>query len=128
MKNDGISTIYKSDKILHKVGSRKGKTKAEIAKREDSIKASVKKKGAHMNNGKFVQVGKARLKPNDNSANLAPTHKGTFTVDVETLQNLIDKSSDGKVYFPLAAWLKVSKFNDEQFFIDVTSSLFVSEK
>ena len=38
MKNDGISTIYDSDKILHKVGSRKGKTKRNIAKKEASMK------------------------------------------------------------------------------------------
>ena len=38
MKNDGISSIYNSNKILHKNWSRKGKTKDVIVSKEEDIK------------------------------------------------------------------------------------------
>jgi len=38
MKNGGVSTIYSSNQILHKAGSRKGRSKLDIAKREYDIK------------------------------------------------------------------------------------------
>ena len=38
MKNGGVSTIYTSSKILHKSGSRKGKTKKQIASIESRIR------------------------------------------------------------------------------------------
>mgnify|MGYP001492700037 FL=1 len=44
MKNGGISTIYNSNRILHKVGTRKGKTKDEISKIENDIKHYKSKK------------------------------------------------------------------------------------
>ena len=122
MKNDGISTIYNSDKILHKVGSRKGKTKAEIAKREDSIKASVKKG----KKGNFVQVGEGRLKPNSNSTKLSPTHLGSLKLDVEQLQNLLNHSNDKSIYLPISAWIKDSQFDDRQY-IDIRTSQFIKK-
>ena len=41
MKNDGISSIYNSNKILHKNWSRKGKTKDVIVSKEEDIKNKV---------------------------------------------------------------------------------------
>jgi len=38
MKNDGISSIYNSNKILHKNWSRKGKPKDVIVSKEEDIK------------------------------------------------------------------------------------------
>ena len=122
MKNDGISTIYNSDKILHKAGSRKGKTKTEIAKKEESIKASVKKN----KKSNFVQVGEGRLKPNSNSTKLSPTHLGNLKLDVEQLQNLLNSSNDKSIHLPISAWIKDSKFDDRQY-IDIRTSKFIEK-
>ena len=43
MKNDGISSIYNSNKILHKNWSRKGKTKKIIVSKEEDIKKFAEK-------------------------------------------------------------------------------------
>ena len=58
MKNGGVSSIYGSNKILHRDGSRKGKTKETIARREKSIKNY---KNKSHNNSFKVKEEKIRL-------------------------------------------------------------------
>ena len=125
MKNDGISTIYDSDKILHKVGSRKGKTKRNIAKKEASMKdvpwsnKPGKSKKIRTNKKKhttnpYENMGKCILKENTSKHKLAPDFRGEVNIDSEMLQRLINESNGGDIKITMSAWVQDSQFNDEQ--------------
>jgi len=62
MKNGGVSSIYDSSQILHKAGSRKGKTKKQIAKREEGIKNyEVNKKNKKKKKAKTAKSNQVKI-------------------------------------------------------------------
>tara|TARA_Y100000310_G_C20553482_1_gene749331 strand:- start:237 stop:635 length:399 start_codon:yes stop_codon:yes gene_type:complete len=116
MKNDGISTIYDSDRILHKVGSRKGKTKKEIAKKEASIKNG-NKRLVRMNRKKpklnpFQKLGRCLLKQNVIKTDKRPDFTGEVILNHDLLQRLLDESYGRDIKLTIGAWVKDSQFDE----------------
>ena len=62
MKNGGVSSIYDSSEILLKAGSRRGKTKKQIAKREEGIKNyEVNKKNKKKKKAKTAKSNQVKI-------------------------------------------------------------------
>ena len=116
MKNGGVSSIYTSNRILHKSGSRKGKTKKEIALMESRIRGKINlPKKIHYNTKKrsnymgYVKLGKTNLYANKDATeeNKQPHFRG----DIEITQDIPKGAKIG-----LAGWLNEKGSNRSLFF------------